>query len=74
MPITKVRDIAYGRLRPPDLDAMEVFLTEFGMVRAERTKDALYVRGTDADPFIHATEKRDPGFWGSPITLRARTT
>ena len=24
---------------------MEAFLTDFGMVRAERTRDALYVRG-----------------------------
>jgi catechol 2,3-dioxygenase-like lactoylglutathione lyase family enzyme len=64
MPIIKVRDIAYGRLRAPDLDAQEAFLTEFGMIRAERTNDALYMRGTDGDPFIHVTEKGDPGFVG----------
>ena len=29
----KVRDLAYGRLRSPDLDAEEEFLTAFGMVR-----------------------------------------
>ena len=33
----KVSDMAYGRLRAPDLDVMEEFLTRFGMVRAERT-------------------------------------
>jgi len=64
MPITKVRDIAYGRLRAPDLDAMEAFLTEFGMTRAARTNDALYMRGTDPAHHIHITEKGDPGFVG----------
>lgn len=60
----KVKDIAYGRLRAPDLDAMEEFLTEFGMVRAARTSDALYMRGTDPDHHIHVTEKGDPVFVG----------
>ena len=60
----KVRDIAYGRLRAPDLDDMEEFLTEFGMVRAARTSDALYMRGTDPDHHIHVTEKGNPAFVG----------
>jgi catechol 2,3-dioxygenase-like lactoylglutathione lyase family enzyme len=64
MAFIKVRDIAYGRLRAPDLDAMEEFLTEFGMVRAARTNDALYMRGTDPENFIHVTEKGDPAFIG----------
>lgn len=64
MAVIKVRDIAYGRLRAPDLDAMEEFLTNFGMVRAERTKKALYMRGTDPAHHIHVTEKGDPAFVG----------
>jgi catechol 2,3-dioxygenase-like lactoylglutathione lyase family enzyme len=64
MPQIKVRDIAYGRLRAPNLDAMEEFLTDFGMRRAARTPDALYMRGTDGDHHIHVTEKGDPGFIG----------
>ena len=44
---TKVTDIAYGRLKSPDLDVAEEFLTRFGMHRAERTANALYMRGTD---------------------------
>jgi catechol 2,3-dioxygenase-like lactoylglutathione lyase family enzyme len=64
MAIVKVQDIVYGRLRAPDLDAMEEFLTEFGMVRAARTSDALYMRGTDPDHHIHVTEKGDPAFVG----------
>jgi hypothetical protein len=37
----KIRDIAYVRFSAPDLDEMEAFLNDFGMVRAERTTDAL---------------------------------
>ena len=55
----KVRDLAYGRLRSPDLDAEEEFLTAFGMVRAARTPTALYMRGTDPVHHIHVTEKGD---------------
>src|SRR5436190_1816209 len=35
MSVIKVTDFAYGRLRAPDLDVMEEFLTHFGMMRAE---------------------------------------
>jgi catechol 2,3-dioxygenase-like lactoylglutathione lyase family enzyme len=60
----KVTDLAYGRLRAPDLDLAEEFLTHFGMLRAERTKNALYMRGTDAAHHLHVTERGDPGFVG----------
>src|SRR5215475_11445224 len=64
MAIIKVTDLAYGRLRSPDLDTAEEFLTNFGMVRAERTNTALYMRGTDAPHHIHVTEKGAPKFLG----------
>ena len=64
MPVIKVRDFAYGRLTAPDLDAMEEFLTHFGMTRAARTPTALYLRGTDPKHHIHVTEKGDPKFVG----------
>ena len=64
MPVIKVTDMAYGKLRSPDLDAQEEFLTHFGMVRADRTKNALYMRGTDPAHHVHVTEKGDPGFIG----------
>ena len=60
----KVTDLAYGRLRAPDLDVAEEFLTHFGMVKADRTKNALYMRGTDPAHHLHVTEKGDPGFVG----------
>jgi catechol 2,3-dioxygenase-like lactoylglutathione lyase family enzyme len=64
MAVIKVRDLAYGRLRSPDLDAAEEFLTHFGMIRAARTPTALYMRGTDAHHHLHVTEKGDPAFIG----------
>ena len=64
MPVIKVTDIAWGRLRSPDLDTQEEFLTRFGLVRTERTSTALYMRGTDPTHHIHVTEKGDPKFVG----------
>lgn len=64
MPTIKVADLAYGRLRSPDLDLAEEFLTNFGMVRAARTKSALYMRGTDPRHHIHVTELGEPKFVG----------
>src|ERR1700683_2645748 len=61
---TKVSDIAYGRLRSPDLDVAEEFLTRFGLRRTERTANALYMRGTDPRHHLHVTEKGDPKFVG----------
>jgi hypothetical protein len=45
----KIQDIAYVRFSAPDLDEMEAFLTEFGMVCVQRSWDALYVRGLDGN-------------------------
>jgi len=64
MAIIKVRDLAFGRLRAPDLDAQEEFLTHFGMIRAARTPNALYMRGTGSSHHLHVTEKGQPGFIG----------
>jgi catechol 2,3-dioxygenase-like lactoylglutathione lyase family enzyme len=58
----KIQDVAYVRFSAPDLDEMEAFLTEFGMVRAERSGDALYMRGLDGNPFLHVTQRSEPRF------------
>lgn len=61
----KVEDIVYVRFRAPDLDQMEAFLSDFGMVRSERTATKLYMRGTGPDPVVHVTELgAEPGFIG----------
>ncbi len=64
MSVIKAVDLAYGRLRAPDLDRQEEFLTDFGMVRADRTRNALYMRGTDAPHHIHVTELGEPKYVG----------
>ena len=64
MALIKVKDLAYGRLRAPDLDVMEEFLTHFGLTRAARTPSALYMRGTDPRHHLHVTEKGEPAFVG----------
>src|SRR5438876_5949969 len=64
MPVIKVKDLAYGRLRAPDLDVQEEFLTHFGMIRAARTPSALYMRGTGPSHHVHVTEKGEPAFVG----------
>src|ERR1700712_967248 len=69
MAVIKVRDLAYARLRSPDLDVQEEFLTAFGMVRAARTPTTLYMRGTDPVHHIHVTEKGEPGFLGFAWTV-----
>lgn len=60
----RVSDIAFVRFQAPDLDQMEVFLSDFGLVRAEKTDDTLYMRGAGNEPFIHVTHKGDAGFAG----------
>ena len=60
----KATDIAYGRFRSPDLDVAEEFLTRFGLIRTERTPNALYMRGTGPTHHVHVTEKGDPKFIG----------
>jgi len=63
-PIIKVSDIAFPRFRAPDLDRMEAFLVAFGMHRAARTDQALYMRGTSAAHHVHVTQQGAPAFLG----------
>src|SRR5260370_41799943 len=67
----QILDIAYPRLRAPDLDAMEEFLVEFGMVKVARTANTLYMRGTGPSHHIHITEKGDPGLVSLPYYPRS---
>lgn len=63
-PLIKVTDIAYVRFRAPDLQKMAAFLNDFGMEEFTRTDTALYMRGTGSDPYVHVTERGEPGFIG----------
>ncbi|MGE0039339.1 MAG: glyoxalase [Xanthobacteraceae bacterium] len=60
----KVTDMAYARMKAPDLDVMEEFLLRFGLTRVARTGNALYMRGTDPAHHLHITEKGEPKYVG----------
>ena len=63
-PIIKVRDMAFPRLQVPDLDAMESYLLDFGMVRVHRTSDILYMRGRGPAPYVHVIHRGEAAFLG----------
>ena len=60
----KVKDVAYVRFAAPDLDAMERFLSDFGLVVTAHEPDVLYARATDPSPYVHVTERGEAGFRG----------
>jgi catechol 2,3-dioxygenase-like lactoylglutathione lyase family enzyme len=60
----KVQDIAFVRFGAPDLDRMQTFLEDFGLVVTARDEDRLFARGTDPEPWCHVTERGEPGFRG----------
>ena len=60
----KVKDIAFVRFGAPDLEQMERFLGDFGLVVTARANDVIYARGTDPSPYLHVTERGEPGFRG----------
>ncbi|WP_327751878.1 VOC family protein [Sphingobium sp. SJ10-10] len=55
-----VTGIGYVRYQAPDLDRMETFLSDFGLIRAARTDTALYMRATGSEHHIHITELGEP--------------
>jgi len=63
-PLLKVREMAYPRLQVPDLDRMESYLMDFGMVRAERRDGVLYMRGAGSASYVHVIHEGDPAFLG----------
>jgi len=69
-PAAKAWDIAYVRFSAPDLDKMEAFLKDFGLFRARRTPDALYMRGSGSSQgFLHATFRGEPAFLGLGVRM-----
>lgn len=64
MSIIKIEDIAFVRFGAPDLHRMRSFLEDFGMSCVEASDERLLMRGYGVEPFIHVTEKGEPGFRG----------
>ena len=69
-PVIRVDDIAFPRFSAPDLDQMEAFLQTFGQRTLARSRDALFMRGTDTAHPVHVTHRGPPGFLG--LAFRAR--
>ena len=59
--VTAITGMAYVRLSAPDLDRMEAFLKDFGMLRVQRDERRLYMRGVGSSPFLHVTELGEAG-------------
>lgn len=69
MSTVRIEDISHVRFSAPDLDGMAAFLVEFGLKLVPSDDGVLYARGVGPAPFVHATEKGEPGF--SALGLRA---
>jgi catechol 2,3-dioxygenase-like lactoylglutathione lyase family enzyme len=66
-------DIAHVSYQVTDLDAMEAFLADFGLVRAARTPDALYMRGASDAPYLHVSRRgAENAFLGVAFRVGAR--
>ena len=69
----QIDDVAYTAYECNDIDLMERFLTDFGMKRAARTDDALYMRGTSSAHHIHVTRKGEQNrFLGGAFRAQSR--
>jgi len=55
--MARAADIAYVSYQVTDLERMEAFLTDFGLVRAARTPDALFMRGASTAPYLHVSRR-----------------
>ena len=66
-------DVAHVIYQVPDLDRMESFMRDFGLVTAARTDDALHMRGAGSAPFIHVTRRGpEPRFLGGALRMASR--
>ncbi len=70
--MARAADIAHVTYQVPDLDRMEAFLADFGLVRAARTQDALYMRGAGSAPYLHVSRRGPQAFLGVAFRVETR--
>lgn len=63
-PIVKAKDVSYVRFSAPDLDVMQTFVEDFGLVVVHRDDNALYSRGLEGTPFLHVVHRGPAKFLG----------
>lgn len=61
--------VGFVRFAVPDLEALETFLTAFGLVASHREGDQIYFRGADDTPYLYVARQGDPGFDGFAFDL-----
>jgi len=71
MSIVKADDVAFVRFTAPDLEIMQAFLRDFGMLDAPAPGGRLFMRGYGTAPFVHATAEGPAGFGGFGIRLNS---
>ena len=65
--------VAYVVYQVTDLDRMESFLKDFGLISAGRVDGALYMRGTGPMPYIHVTQEGAVNrFVGAALRMQSR--
>ena len=72
MAVVKVTDLAYVRVRSPDLKATGQFLTDFGLIEVKSTKTELRFRGLGPEPEILIAEAGDRGLAAIGFAVAAR--
>lgn len=69
----KAMEIAYVVYDATDLDRMEAFMRDFGLLIAQRTDDVLYMRGAGTVPYLHVTRRSARnGFTGVALEMKTR--
>src|SRR4051812_12779816 len=69
----KAIDVAHVVYQVADLDRMEHFMHDFGLVTAHRTPDQLCLRGATTAPVIHVTRRGpDDRFLGAALQMASR--
>jgi catechol 2,3-dioxygenase-like lactoylglutathione lyase family enzyme len=70
MSISKAYDLAFIRLRAPDLDVAARFATDFGLIPLQRTARHVYARGTDPGCYIYIVEQGPAKFVGFAFLMK----
>ncbi len=69
-PLVRALNTAYIIFEVPDLDLQKAFLQDFGLLEAQRSDDALYMRGYGTDPYIYVARRSDKSaFVGAGFTV-----
>jgi catechol 2,3-dioxygenase-like lactoylglutathione lyase family enzyme len=72
-PTARATDLAHLVFERPDLERAEDFLSDFGLLLAERTRDALTLRGTAPSPYAYRVHRGPRArFVGAGFTVRTR--